>query len=117
MSASSELKALTLKERAALEWALLPPDKWDAIGVEEATMHRLTLTSMLTRPHPAPSENGTDGEWRLIETAPKNGTDILAKDSSHQYIAWHLNGEWLLQGLDAEYQHRAIKYPTHWRPL
>lgn len=55
--------------------------------------------------------------WAPIETAPEDGSDILAKDSSHTYVCWHHNGEWLLQGDRHNYPDRTVKYPKFWRPL
>ncbi len=50
--------------------------------------------------------------WQPIETAPKDGSEVLVWGTSHVYLAWFENGEWWIS-------HRAhVHAPvTHWMPL
>lgn len=53
-----------------------------------------------------------DAAWQKIETAPKDGTDILAWDGQEYHIIAFVSGQWCSNGemgLDRE--------PTHWKPL
>lgn len=55
-------------------------------------------------------------EWQPIETAPEDGTPILAwSDEGVSYVCWGLNGIWTFFQ-----NHRGDKFhfrPTHWMPL
>lgn len=75
-------------------------------------------------------EDGARSEWRLIETAPKDGSDVLiwSADGGHYVASWHWEttgydytvkpprliysterGRWH----DGEWEH----HPTHWMSL
>lgn len=50
--------------------------------------------------------------WQLIDTAPKDGTDVLLSDQHNIHIAyWDLgNSWWSIDGY-------VFEEPTHWMPL
>lgn len=51
-------------------------------------------------------------EWQPIETAPKDGRDILVMDGDWLTIGWWSGEEWCRQDL-----HLSLSNPTHWMPL
>lgn len=51
--------------------------------------------------------------WQPIETAPKNGAEVLAWDGG-LYIACYQDGRWISQ-VDADFWEHYIN-PTHWQP-
>lgn len=60
-----------------------------------------------------------DNGWQPIETAPKDGTQIVligrypdGKTWSDQYQSWWLNGIW-----ERRFHRIDVVPPTHWRPL
>jgi hypothetical protein len=55
-----------------------------------------------------PCNNG----WRSIETAPKDGTDILVIDDNSVTIGWWSGEEWCRQHL-----YLSLWGPTLWQPL
>jgi hypothetical protein len=57
-------------------------------------------------------------EWQPIETAPKDGTEILAWDGSVRTTAvWWVPGkQWSLVS-PGEYAEDSEVWPTHWMPL
>lgn len=60
-----------------------------------------------------------DGAWQEIETAPKDGTDVLVAECGAVMEA-HYDAEvdqWWLANTDRhDYVGKPV-YPTHWRPL
>lgn len=58
-----------------------------------------------------------DSNWQPIETAPKDGTEIIAIDDRGEYFVafWHEASEGWYFGLFDEVDGK-IK-PTHWMPL
>lgn len=60
-----------------------------------------------------PAESG----WQPIETAPKDGTQIIGFCSKHESIFMTLweDGHWGLEDWDS--QHFCAHAPTHWMPL
>lgn len=64
-------------------------------------------------------------EWKPIETAPKDGTEVLLllEESSRYYsgcvVSYFDGGEWRdpLHEDDAELSHSGCGKPTHWMPL
>lgn len=69
----------------------------------------------------------TDGKWMPIETAPKDGTEILAWDGMERVIAhWGYGAEWDYEADDMgatygrwedNWDGRMEPQPTHWMPL
>lgn len=54
-------------------------------------------------------------EWRPIETAPRDGTDILIFEGNAIIAAWWTSANPRLSGWDAgEFM---CDHPTHWLPL
>lgn len=70
-----------------------------------------------------PSDDGAQGEeWQTIESAPKDGTVVLAfcKDEgvvSVRFEQKHSYGRFLVCGVSDSYYGEFGVYPTHWRPL
>ena len=65
-------------------------------------------------------------EWETIETAPKEGTKILAVNSSQiSVVHWHTDYPWsegcwmIAEGTTSDYIQEVITLhnPTHWMPL
>lgn len=65
-----------------------------------------------------------DSNWRSIDTAPRNATDVLVTDGYRVYVAgwWQEpgepdeDGEWTCY-MDAIEDPRCPIEPTHWMPL
>lgn len=84
------------------------------VGVKEPTITPL---------FPAPSAGGeTVKEWQPIETAPKDGTEILGYGNASwqgkryapgRHVAWFDLGKWWGRDSDAE----SGLHLTHWQPL
>lgn len=53
------------------------------------------------------------GEWQDIETAPKDGTDILGFDEDGRVVVWWDRNAWIRRGDDYD----IVTHPTHWQPL
>lgn len=53
-------------------------------------------------------------QWQPIETAPKDGTDILVyhPERAEQFVCYFLGGLWMFSVDDA-----LATNPTHWQPL
>lgn len=61
-------------------------------------------------------------EWKPIETAPKDGTDVLLFANDSIAIAawqtdWPNRGEWATGYSCADYGDYYVKNPTHWMSL
>ena len=63
-------------------------------------------------------------KWQPIETAPKDGTDILVYVGPHQFAAWyHTDTEsgCSMWAISTDRCNEAISFstflPTHWMPL
>lgn len=57
-------------------------------------------------------------EWQPIETAPKDGTEIVAHDSKtgRSHVTWCVLRHW--HDPDDHYYSEASDFiPTHWMPL
>lgn len=52
-------------------------------------------------------------KWQTIETAPKDGTNVLVWDHNESFIAWWDKRERTWWRRDAIIH----LYPTHWMPL
>ena len=52
-------------------------------------------------------------EWQPIETAPKDGTDVLVWCGGAMFIACMDVGRWFFDRTD----HSVKPIPTHWMPL
>jgi hypothetical protein len=72
------------------------------------------------------SQNAVDGEmyhmeWQLIETAPKDGTWVLAFESPNmRVVRWGSVGVHLFSGRSGDERWNDGEYdfaPTHWMPL
>ncbi|RYG87653.1 MAG: hypothetical protein EON59_06790 [Alphaproteobacteria bacterium] len=120
----------------ALQDALLPPEPaggepvaWryrsiDPIGGWLMTQHRPTNEAITDRPnvfevqplfaHPQPEQTG--GEWRPIESAPKDGTTVLIYDDGAVTVAF-FDEEWS----DWFYPYKGGKTrwtgASHWMPV
>lgn len=61
-----------------------------------------------------------NGVWFPIDTAPKDGTEILAHDGKRRRVVhWDEGGYiegWFIQ-LDAEQRSGSFMQPTHWMPI
>ena len=58
--------------------------------------------------------------WQPIETAPKDGTQILVMGKKRQFVARFENNHWLhWKNLKARYWDMKSHFinPTHWKPL
>lgn len=56
--------------------------------------------------------------WQPIETAPKDGTNILIHELGDTFVAWWLNGlERWVDGKWTEMDGWVTYDPTHWMPL
>jgi hypothetical protein len=65
-----------------------------------------------------------DNQWQPIDTAPKDGTEILGywhKPRSYwrtEFITWRLKSFWNEQGTEAWFDRNDEPFPaTHWHPL
>ena len=58
-------------------------------------------------------------EWGPIETAPKDGTDIILYVGliAHDFAVAHWNGEYWDMGCGGGRVHDEFGAPTHWMPL
>jgi hypothetical protein len=55
--------------------------------------------------------------WQPIETAPRDGSQILAWDGDELLIAWWCDGgRWISDNLQ-QYHPGEYENPTHWQPL
>ena len=54
--------------------------------------------------------------WQPIETAPRDGTEILAWDGIGMKFAWRYEGRWIYD-IDMESPYLTPWHPTHWQPL
>ena len=52
-------------------------------------------------------------DWQPIETAPKDGTDVLVWCGGAMFIAYMEVGRWFFDRTD----HSVKPLPTHWMPL
>lgn len=66
---------------------------------------------------------GADGEWQPIETAPKDGTVLLAAHEHAALTVWWAEGSdvdggagWV-DGCRDNYEDLVVYPVTHWRPL
>jgi hypothetical protein len=50
--------------------------------------------------------------WRDIETAPKDGKDVLLANDEGLHVGWWSMNEWRYKNF-----YVSIKSPTHWQPL
>lgn len=63
------------------------------------------------------------GEWQPIETAPKDGTRVLAVCAVAQYpkcnITWVDDGTWMFAPKPDKFLAAGLHgwWPTHWMPL
>lgn len=55
-------------------------------------------------------------EWQPIETAPRDGTEVLLFDNGIYGLGWWALGEWRDFG-DAGCAGSEAFAPTHWMPL
>jgi hypothetical protein len=56
--------------------------------------------------------------WQLIETAPKDGTRILAWDGLCMMVLWWGSGGWYdAQWVTVHLDNNRPFAPTHWMPL
>ena len=53
-------------------------------------------------------------EWQPIETAPKDGTEVLLSEYGEIYIGWCGKNGWHFIGIDIEPKYNA---PSNWMPL
>ena len=51
--------------------------------------------------------------WQPIETAPRNGTQVLLWNPDNPYGEWPLMGEWSFPGWRIHFDGQRI-CPTHW---
>ena len=58
-------------------------------------------------------------EWQTIETAPKDGTNILLYVFSHEpdYGVGYWNGDYWSMTVHADRLYDEFGSPTHWMPL
>ena len=54
--------------------------------------------------------------WQPIETAPRDGSQILVWDGKDVFIAWCCKGRWMYDDL-MESPYLTPWHPTHWQPL
>ena len=57
-----------------------------------------------------------DGEWRPIETAPKDDV-ILLTDGGYCMAGFWQTDQWLAGWSDGNTTVRVTLHPTHWRPM
>jgi Lar family restriction alleviation protein len=55
--------------------------------------------------------------WQPIDTAPRDGTKILAWDGDELQIVWCSEGGGWISDKEQEYYPGEREYPTHWQPL
>lgn len=55
-------------------------------------------------------------EWQPIETAPKDGTEVLIFDGANRTVGY-FNRYWSLSVMGAYAEDDEIYDPTHWMPL
>ena len=62
--------------------------------------------------------NENTQKWQPIETAPRDGTEIVGRDfkNGHRAIVIFDNNEWSCVSMNGEYLGIGF-YPTHWMPL
>ena len=54
--------------------------------------------------------------WQPIETAPRDGTEILAWDGIGMKFAWRYEDRWIYD-IEMESPYLTLWHPTHWQPL
>ena len=82
---------------------------------EKSKLARLICDAFSAAPTP-PVDDG----WRPIETAPKDGTDVLLWDGEEIFVGYWSDSIWVSPGAWVKEEHRSdtVTYiPTHWQPL
>lgn len=59
-------------------------------------------------------DNGTIPAWQTMETAPKDGTDILIVTENREIVLCYWNNAFNIWYCT---DHRGYKNPSHWMPL
>lgn len=63
----------------------------------------------------------SDDGWRTIDSAPKDGTEVLVcrpdGDEWEMRVAYWTGRRWWLEVYDNGLERSSIYEPTHWRPL
>src|SRR5690606_36923841 len=80
---------------------------WDAMRA-----YRAMLSAAPTPP--------VDDGWQPIETAPRDGTDVLLWDGEEIFVGYWSDSIWVSPGAWVKEEHRSdtVTYlPTHWQPL
>ena len=77
----------------------------------------VSSTEMLWEETAAAAAWNQRSAWQPIETAPRDGTKILAWDGDEPQIVWWCDGgRWISDYLQ-EYHPGEREYPTYWQPL
>lgn len=99
--------------------APIPPDNhdWKAEYLRQVDLHNQTLDELreaemqLRNPAPMPTPSQQEAQWHPIETAPKDGRELILLLTPSKFPQIAYSNTWWTSGFSVECQ------PTHWMPL
>lgn len=82
--------------------------RWDARHIFVTADVESMARALLAAPKP-------EG-WRTMDSAPKDGTEIIVGGKGYAYGAMWLNDDWFVMDSDGSVT-ELVEPPTHWQPL